>query len=77
MTIRKKTTTVYLDPVIHTALKKKASETSRSLSDLVNEVLERTLAEDAEDLSAFEQRADEPLLTYDKMLKRPKDAGWI
>ena len=74
MTIRKKTTTVYLDPGIHTALKKKASETSRSLSDLVNEALERALAED---LSALEQRADEPLLTYAEMLKRLKEAGRI
>ena len=34
-----KRATIYLDPFIHKALKLKAVETSRSMSDLVNEAL--------------------------------------
>ena len=72
-----KRSTVYLDPVLHKALKLKAVETSRSISDLVNEAVREALAEDAEDLAAFDERADEPLISYDEMVKRLKADGCI
>ena len=72
-----KRATIYLDPFIHKALKLKAVETSRSMSDLVNEALREAFAEDAEDLAAFKQREKEPLLSYDEMLKRLKKNGRI
>ena len=72
-----KRATIYLDPAIHRALKLKAVETSRSMSDLVNEAVREALAEDAEDLAAFEERRKEPLLSYDEMLKRLKKDGRI
>ena len=49
-----KRATVYFDPSIHKALKLKSIETSRSISDLVNEAVKAALAEDAEDIAAFE-----------------------
>jgi hypothetical protein len=72
-----KRATIYLDPIVHKALKLKAVETSRSVSDLVNEAVREALAEDAEDLAAFEDRANEPLLSYDEMVKRLKKDGRI
>ena len=72
-----KRATIYLDPIVHKALKLKAVETSRSVSDLVNEAVRESLAEDAEDLAAFEERANEPLLSYDEMVKRLKKDGRI
>ena len=72
-----KRATIYLDPVLHKALKIKAVETSRSMSDLVNEAVREILAEDAEDLAAFEEREKEPLLSYGDMLKRLKKDGRI
>jgi 2-methylisocitrate lyase-like PEP mutase family enzyme len=72
-----KRSTVYLDPVLHKALKLKAVETSRSISELVNEAVREALAEDAEDLAAFGERADEPLISYDEMVKRLKADGLI
>ena len=72
-----KRATIYLDPVLHKALKLKAVETSRSMSDLVNEAVREALAEDAEDIAAFEERAKESLLSYDEMLKRLKKDGRI
>ncbi|MDY6838566.1 MAG: CopG family transcriptional regulator [Thermodesulfobacteriota bacterium] len=72
-----KRATIYLDPIIHKALKLKAVETSRSVSDLVNAAVREALAEDAEDLAAFEEREKEPLLSYDEMLKRLKKDGRI
>jgi hypothetical protein len=72
-----KRATIYLDPIVHKALKLKAVETSRSVSDLVNQAVREALAEDAEDLAAFEERANEPLLSYDEMVKRLKKDGRI
>ncbi len=72
-----KRTTVYLDPVLHKAIKLKAVETSRSISDLVNTAVREALAEDAEDLAEFDGRADEPLISYDEMVKGLKKDGRI
>ena len=77
MTMQTKRSTVYLDPELHKALKLKAVETSRSISDLVNEAIRESLAEDAEDLAAFEERASEPLISYENMVKRLKKDGRI
>ena len=72
-----KRATVYFDPELHRALRLKAVETDRSLSDLVNEAVELTLAEDAEDLSAFEERATEPDLPFESVVKDLKRRGKI
>jgi hypothetical protein len=72
-----KRATVYLDPILHKALKLKSFETSRSISDLVNSAIKESLAEDAEDLSSFEERANEPLISYNDMVKRLKKDGRI
>jgi hypothetical protein len=70
-----KRATVYFDPDIHRALRLKAAETTRSISDLVNDALRGSLAEDADDLEAFEVRASDPLISYEEMIKRLKADG--
>lgn len=70
-----KRSTIYIDPELHKALKLKAFETSRSVSELVNRAVRASLAEDLEDLAAFEERKSEPLISYDDMLKRLKKDG--
>jgi len=72
-----KRATVYFDPIIHKALKLKSIETSKSISELVNTAVKDALAEDAEDISAFEERADEPLISFSEMVKRLKKDGRI
>ena len=69
--------TVYLDPELHKALRLKAVETSQSLSKLVNDAIKESLAEDAEDIAAFEERLKEPLISYETMIKRLKNDGKI
>ena len=64
-----KRATVYFDPIIHKALKLKSIETSKSISELVNKAVKEALAEDAEDISAVEERADEPLISFSEMVK--------
>jgi predicted transcriptional regulator len=56
MAIQTKRTTIYLDPDLHKALRLKAVSISRSLSELVNDAVREALAEDAEDITAFEER---------------------
>jgi plasmid stability protein len=77
MNTASKRATIYLDPAIHKALRIKAAETSRSMSDIVNEAIRHALAEDAEDLAAFDLRANEPLVTYENMLNELKKDGRI
>ena len=72
-----KRSTVYFDPVIHRALRLKAAETDRSISDLVNDAVKAALAEDAEDLAAFEDRASEPNLSFEEVVKDLKRSGKI
>lgn len=67
--------TVYLDPDLHKALKIKAIETSRSLSELVNDAIRTRLAEDAEDLAAFDARKAEPSLSFEEFVKGLKRNG--
>ena len=78
MTTRKrapKRATVYFDPGLHKALRMKSAETERSLSELVNAAVRQSLAEDAEDLAAFEERAAEPTLAFADVLKDLKRRG--
>jgi hypothetical protein len=77
MSVSIKRSTVYLDTTLHKALRIKALETSSSMSELINEAIRASIAEDAEDLAAFDERADEPLTSYDEMVKRLKKDGRI
>lgn len=75
-TITKKST-IYFDPQIHKALRLKAAETDSSVSDIVNEAIRIVFAEDAEDIAAFKERAPEPSLSFEEVLKDLKRRGKI
>lgn len=77
MTLKTKRATVYLDPALDKALRVKAVETEQSFSDLVNEALRVSLAEDASDLASFKKRAKEPDLDFEAFLKDLKRRGKI
>jgi plasmid stability protein len=70
-----KRSTVYFEPEIHHALRVKAANTHQSVSEVVNEAVRMALREDAEDLSVFEERAKEPTLSYEALLKDLKSHG--
>ena len=73
--IEAKRATIYFDPAIHKALRVKAAHADRSLSDLVNDAVRRSLAEDEEDLAAFEERKREPRIAFEDVLKDLKRRG--
>ena len=77
MSSNNKRSTVYFDPAIHRALRMKAAETDRSFSGLVNDAVKASLAEDAEDLAAFDERASEPDQRFEDVLKALKRSGKI
>ena len=72
-----KRATVYFDPALHRALRLKAAETDRSMSDLINEAVRLSLAEDAEDLLALEERSAELDLSFETVVKELKRSGKI
>jgi hypothetical protein len=51
--------------------------TSRSVSEIVNEAVRRTLAEDAEDLAAFDKRAREPRMDFETLVGSLRKRGKI
>jgi len=66
-----------LDPELHRALRIKAAETDRSISDLISDAVKLALAEDAEDLLAFEERTSESDLLFETVVKALKADGKI
>ncbi len=72
-----KRATVYFDPFLHRALRLKAAETDRSISELVNEAVKAALAEDASDIEAFEGREKEPDYVFEDVVKDLKRRGKI
>ncbi len=72
-----KRATVYFDAALHKALRLKAAATERSVSDVVNEAVRVLLAEDADDLAALEERADEPALAFERFVRELKAEGAI
>ena len=77
MTQALRRSTIYLDSELHRALRLKAAETDRSMSDLVNDAVKLALAEDAGDLEAFAKRASEPDLLFETVVKALKADGKI
>ncbi|HTG35399.1 MAG TPA: CopG family transcriptional regulator [Thermoanaerobaculia bacterium] len=72
-----KRATVYFDAEIHRALRLKAAANDRTISDLVNDAVKLALVEDAEDIHAFEDRATEPVLDFEELVKDLQHRGKI
>jgi hypothetical protein len=72
-----KRATIYLDPMLHKALKLKSVETLKSVSALVNQAVRESLAEDAADIAAYEERINEPVISFSEMVKRLQQDGRI
>lgn len=67
--------TVYFNPSVHRALRLKAAETDQSVSEIINEAVGLSLREDAEDLAAFEERANEPNVRFADAVKDLRRRG--
>ena len=72
-----KRSTIYLESELHKALRLKSIVADRSISDLVNDAVRASFTEDADDLAAFEGRADEPDVSFEEAVKALKRSGRI
>ncbi|MFQ5745178.1 MAG: ribbon-helix-helix domain-containing protein [Acidobacteriota bacterium] len=72
-----KRVTVYFDPEVHRALRMKAAAVDRTVSEMVNDAVRYSLAEDAEDLAAFEERVNEPTIEFDTFVRGLRRSGKI
>ena len=77
MAIQTKRATIYLEPALHQAVRLKSAHTNRTISDIVNDSLREALREDEEDLRAFDERADEPNISFEDFLAKLKADGKI
>jgi predicted transcriptional regulator len=69
--------TIYLDREMHKALRLKAAETHRSISEIVSEAVRESLREDEEDLAAIAKRSNEKAIRYAELLAILKANGKI
>jgi plasmid stability protein len=72
-----KRATIYFDADVHQALRLKAATANRSISDMVNEAVRAALAEDAEDLAAFDQRRAERSVSFESFVRGLRQRGRI
>jgi len=70
-----KRATVYFDPEVHKALRLRAAANDRSISDMVNEAVRASLAEDAIDLAAFDKRKRERSVSFESFVQGMKHRG--
>ena len=69
--------TVYFDPDMHKALRLKAADENRSISEIVNEAIALLTSEDAEDIADYDARASEPGISYADFVKSLKADGTL
>ena len=72
-----KRATIYFDASVHHALRLKAAATDRSVSEMVNDAVRVALAEDAEDLAAFDRRAAEQSVSFESFVRGLRQRGRI
>ena len=72
-----KRATIYFDADVHRALRLKAATCNRSISDMVNEAVRMTLAEDADDLRDVEQREEEESIGFEEFVSSLRKSGRI
>jgi hypothetical protein len=73
--VETKRCTIYFDADVHRALRLRAAACNRSISDMVNEAVHMTLAEDADDLRGADQRQDEPSPGFEEFVTSQRNSG--
>ncbi|NBY59179.1 MAG: CopG family transcriptional regulator [Synechococcaceae bacterium LLD_019] len=72
-----KRSTIYFDADVHRALRLRAAACNRSISDMVNEAVRMTLAEDADDLRDADQRQVEESSSFEAFVTSLREIGRI
>jgi plasmid stability protein len=72
-----KRVTIYFESDVHKALRLRAAAADRSVSDMVNDAVRLSLAEDASDLDAFSARRNEKSVSFESFVSGLKRRGKI
>jgi plasmid stability protein len=72
-----KRVTVYFDSDVHKALRLRAAASDRSVSEMVNDAVRVSLAEDASDLHAFSERRNEKSVSFESFISGMKRRGQL
>jgi hypothetical protein len=70
-----KRATIYFEPEVHRALRLRAAANDQSISDMVNDAVKASLAQDAEDLEAFDVRRKERSVSFESFVRGMKRRG--
>lgn len=70
-----KRATIYFDADVHRALRLRAVSCNRSMSDMVNEAVRMSLAEDADDLRDADQRVTEESIGFEEFVLNLRCSG--
>jgi len=69
--------TIYFEADVHRALRLRAAACNRSISDMVNEAVRMTLAEDADDLRDADQREAEQSTSFEEFVTSLRDSSRV
>jgi hypothetical protein len=69
--------TVYFSPDVFKALRMKAAATHRTISEIVEEAVKETLAEDAVDLDAIQILRGDPVMTFESFVSGLRRRGTL
>ena len=72
-----KRVTVYFDSDVHKALRLRAAASDRSVSDMVNDAVRVSLAEDVSDLETFSERRNEKSVSFESFVSGLKRRGQL
>ena len=72
-----KRATIYFEADVHRALRLRAAACNRSISDMVNEAVRITLAQDADDLRDSDQRQAEESCSFEEFVTSLRNSGRI
>ncbi len=75
--LRRRPTTIYLEPAIAKAVRVKAAMSGKSVSDLANKGLVRLLRDDARDLKILRNRRKQPTRSYEEFIAELEKRGEI
>jgi hypothetical protein len=70
-----KRATIYFEPRLHRAMRRKAAANDTTISEIVNDAVRDALAEDEADLKAFEERRNEPDIAFEDFVRDLKRRG--
>jgi hypothetical protein len=70
-----KRATIYFDADVHRALRRRATQSEQSISQVVNEAVRLALAQDAVDSESFDERSAEKNLDFTHVVDSLKRRG--